>query len=202
MTAKRALLGTTLIAGGFMLSGANAATISCPASIEGNVTNTAACEYSDTANQDFLNTDPITVNQEAFFGFTDWEYADKADINGSISYDTTHDIGFTITGDTQSGSWAIDGTAWNDWDDIMMVLKSGANTTLVGYLLAESATGGTWSSPFEDDPFGVGNTRDVSHISAYVRGDGGVTVPEPGPLALMIGGLVGLGMTRRIRSRS
>ncbi len=173
----------------------------CPENIEDNVTGSNACQYSDTANQDFLNTNPITVNAEAFFGITDWIYAGKHDIDEGQDELGTANIGLTINPDNnQSGSWSINGDTWANWENVMLIFKDGNATTLVGYLLDGSSTSGTWLSPFENPPFDVRNTRDVSHISAYVSGER-VNVPEPAPVAMLAFGIVAAGLVRR-RKRS
>ncbi len=94
------LLGSAALATGMTLAAtimpAQAATLACPAATAAKVTGSSMCEISNTATQDFLNTNPITVNQEAFFGFTDWEFAEKQNIGGALETDI--DLDFTVTG--------------------------------------------------------------------------------------------------------
>jgi hypothetical protein len=180
---------TTLVLGTVALAQpALAATSACTPQISGFVTNVGSCEVSDTASQDFLNTNPMTVNAEEFFSFDDWIFAEK------IGGDESIDIGARGDGEGQSGSWSIASDAFSNWSDIMMVFKSGNRTFLTGYQL-DGQTSGTWQSPFLQDR---GGPKDVSHISFYVRGSGdddSTGVPEPG---MMIGlGAVAFGLVRK-----
>ncbi|MDQ2076946.1 PEP-CTERM sorting domain-containing protein [Marinimicrobium sp. ABcell2] len=174
----KGLLGAMMVSLSF---GAHAAVIDCPNGYTNLVSNTSACQYSDQANQDFLNHDPMTVNAEAFFGYTDWSFIDKDDEVSSTS-----------------GIWSLNEPKWSAFDEIMMIFKSGRGTTLVGYNINFGATSGTWESPFSAPLFELKNTRDVSHISFYGRG--ATAVPEPSLLMLLLLGLgaVALG---RLRSR-
>lgn len=177
-----AIAGSSMLAAGvFALSApANAATLGCPTGLTGLVSGTSSCEYSTTADQDFLNTNPMTVNSEAFFNFTDWAFGGKVGEN----------TGYVGSGEGLSGSWNISSVIQSSWSDVMLVFKSGQGTTLVGYLLEDGATSGTWDSPFLKSVFNFngGAVRDVSHISVYYRQgeDGpGTEVPEPGSLAAL-----------------
>lgn len=194
-----AFIGTSMLAASvFTLVGtANAATFACPTSpnnIADNVTGTSACEISDNANQDFLNTNPMTVNGEAFFNNTDWVFGGKIGEN----------TGYIGTGSGQSGIWGISSAILSSWDDVMLIFKSGQGTTLVGYLLTDGVISGTWTSPFEEPPFNFpGNgPKDVSHISVYYRGQNTppIDVPEP---SLMLGlAFAGAGLVASRRRKS
>ena len=114
------LLGSALLTTGIVsalvTAPAHAATLACSADVASKVTGTSACQYSDTAEQDFLNTNPITVNAEKFFGFTDWVFGGKIGEN----------TGYAGTGEGKSGTWNISSVFQNTWDDVMLVFKSGA----------------------------------------------------------------------------
>jgi hypothetical protein len=163
---------------------AEAALIACPANIQDNVSGANDCGIS-TADQDNTN-DPLVVNTAdgGFFGFTDWEFIKK-------------DEG--ATGQGQAGTYDF-GTAFDTFDDVMLVFKDGGNTTLVAYTDFDTASG-TWTTPFENPPFSVTNPADVSHISYYGRDgdDPPVNVPEPASLAIFGTALLGLGFIARRR---
>lgn len=152
---------------------ASAGTVSCDVSIKDVVNGASLCEVSDTADQDYLNTDPITVNAESFFGKTDWSFVSKDETGG------------------QSGSWDI-GSTFGDYEDVMLVFKSGNDTFLTGYLLDGSQTSGNWTSPF---------SKDVSHVSVYGRGTPSNPPTESVPEPAMVFGLaaVAFGAIRRRR---
>lgn len=183
-----ALIGSSILAAGVLTLAApvKAATMTCSAAVANKVTGTTGCEYSTSAEQDSLNTNPITVNAEQFFGFTDWVYSNKYE-NASLP-------------DTKSGTWDISSVFQNTWDDVMLIFKSGNGTTLTGYLLQNGVTSGTWNSPFlETNNKGETKVKDVSHISVYYRtgSQQPTSVPEPASLAGL--GVVGatIAMSRR-----
>ena len=150
---------------------AQAFTIGCPSSVADNVTGTSGCQYSSSADQDSVTpSKPLTVNQESFFGFTDWSFGGKIGENA----------GYAGTPSGQSGSWNLASVFKSSWTDVMLIFKSGNGTKLVGYELKDDVKSGNWSSPFESSLFGGNNTKDVSHISVYYReGSNSAAVPEP-----------------------
>lgn len=172
--------------GCFAIPSASAGVISCHPSSLPLVTNTSSCEKATTATQDFLNTNPMTVNKEAFFGFSDWTYVSRTDLG---------------SGQGQSGSWSLDSDLWNDYSDLMLVFKSGKDTTLLGYLVVDGASSGTWKSPFREPEFDFNpnnKIKDVSHITYYARGIA-TSVPESSSFLLLGLGLFGLLAIRRRR---
>jgi hypothetical protein len=160
-----------------------------------------SCEISNTADQDFLNTNPITVNAEEFFSFDDWIFAGRQNEN---SFDTGVDVGFSASvvtsgGDWESGEWSFDATKLVDYSDAMLIFKSGNNTFLTGYLLANLTTpSGDFTNPF---------SKGISHVSAYVR-EGDPTTPPPGVIPLpaagwlLISGMAGLGFLGRRKAKA
>jgi hypothetical protein len=177
-----------------------AATFGCPIGSVDNVSGASACEYSNTATQDFLNSKGgLTVNQEEFFGVSTWQFGGKIGENG----------GYAGQGSGQSGTWNLSSVLQPTWQNVMLVFKSGAGTSLVGYQLEPGVTSGTWESPFEKLLFNVKNTKDVSHISVYFTlgepsgstgGGSSEAVPEPTTMAGIALAGAGLAAYRRRRT--
>lgn len=181
---------------------AQASVIACSSGTTlGHVGNAVACEKS-TATQDFLNTTPMTVNSELFFGNSDWQFLKKDD----------------PAGNGQSGSWSLTNNEWSTYANIMLIFKDGNGTTLLGFLLGTGFTSGNWTSPFTALEFpaicgnhpGCSTVKNVSHISYYARGvappppggdDPPPSVPEPSPLLLMMMGVIGLFGARHLGSK-
>lgn len=191
------LLGSVFLTAGVasavMAAPVHAATFSCPTAISGKVSGTTACEYSDSATQDYLNGNSMTVNTEGFFDSNNWMFG------GKIGVDT----GYLGIGSGQSGTWNISSVINNTWDDIMLVFKSGQGTKLVGYQIQDGVTSGTWNSPFLKSVFGFNGSsvKDVSHISVYYKPKATepprVTVPEPGTILGLGLVVASLAMVRR-----
>ncbi len=131
--------------------------------ISGNVSGAEACTVSTDLNQDYLNTDPLTVNETpGFFNEIDWEFGGKIGV----------DEGYLGQGSGQSGTFDFSSIDTSTWDQAMLVFKDGAGTYLTGYLLLDGVTSGTWTTPFETSANGSiydfkGGDKDVSHISVY-----------------------------------
>jgi hypothetical protein len=183
---------------------ASAAGITCSATIgfnppiADNVTPSTGCELGST-NNDSLGSDPALyqVNQDGMFGFDDWLFAGKAP-SGSEAEDA--DIGFSVVGNSISGTWSI-ADLWSTLpiSHLMLVFKGGNHEpdTYVAYLIEVGATEGDYLTPFKHHS--RDQATDISHISAYVR-QGTSTIPEPSALALL-----GFGLTaaaRRLRRQT
>ena len=153
----------------------------------GGVSGSSACQ-DGADNNDFPA--PGTVNSEVFFGFDDWEYLNKYDVDED-KYDQGSAYGWTVgLGTPTTGTWSFDPSVWVDFSDVMIVLKNGGNEMpdtsdkifFSGYLLNDGVTSGTWDS----------GAKALSHATLYARGGGSEPVPEPATMLLFGTGLVGL----------
>ncbi len=182
---KRILAAIAVVFG--LATGASAATVACTAQISGLVSGASGCEISVAETQDFLNP-TLTVNDDAFFGNTDWAFEGKI---GS---------GFG-TGPTGGLAGLFDFSGEGVLGQVMMIFKSGQGTRLVGYLLNSGVTSGSWSTPFLTPTFtfnGNAQIKDVSHISVYSRASiPPAPIPVPAAGFLLLAGLSGLMVLRR-----
>jgi hypothetical protein len=194
----------------FAIQGAaSAATIACsgttsggsPYDISTKVTNTSDCAILAPLDGKLNDNLPL-INSTGFFSITNWLLDGKYDNLGVSGTDTS--ALFNFTGGAQTGTYSYVGGLPAP-SDVMLVFKDGNDTNLVAYLL-KSPYGGSYSSPFTDPPFsleGSSIVHDISHITVYYRaGDGtgdtgGGQVPEPGTLALLGLGLLGISRLRR-----
>jgi hypothetical protein len=145
------------------------------------------------------------------FGFSDWQFAGKEleDTDGPV------DIGFSVSGGLQSGTWSVIEALFDTYANLMIVVKGGeGNNTqpeYVGYLFT-SAKSGDYSTPFFNATGGgAGNPKNISHMTAYVQGTctptpengfcGSDTTPVPVPAGLPLM-LTAMGVGAFMRSRS
>ncbi|MDH4028173.1 MAG: PEP-CTERM sorting domain-containing protein [Nitrospirota bacterium] len=189
MKISNRLLLTILFAFMLLYNG-NAYAIPCDS---GGVSGSVKCQ--DGLKKNDLLSDPLTVNTESFFGFTDWIWLEKYDAdNGGL--ETNFDFDWTVIPEdnewpNDKGTWSFSGSVWDIYEDVMILVKGGNNEKIYfsGYLLDNSTkpTSGTWD---------VGN-KELSHLTLYARGN--TPVPEPGTIMLLGSGLVGVAALGRKR---
>ena len=179
----------------FLVAATSISNASCISlGIENKVLANAGCELGET-NNDFLH-DPLQVNKDSMFGYTDWHFAEKV-LEDPEEY---IDIGLVLTGGVQNGTWSIN-DVWDTYSHVMLVFKGGGGniepSKYVGYLLVNGDTSGTYMTPFSN--LNNGNPTDISHVSGYVRvKPPGEEIPEPASIAL-VGLLLGAIAIRRWR---
>lgn len=167
----------------------------------GDVSGATACQ-NGIGNNDFLS-DPLAVNAQSFFGFTDWAYLQKQNTPGSLETNINYGLTVSPLTGTQTGTWSFNPALWDGYTDVMILLKSGKNKVngvdyfFSGYLLDKvlMPTSGTWDT----------GDKDLSHLTLYARllkpDNPPPPVPEPGTLLLLGSGLAGVAWYVRKRKQ-
>ena len=132
---------------------------------------------------------PTQVNADDMFGTLDWIYAGKWERDGAKFEAGTVDIDFTAGLGGKTGTWSVVDTLFETYGELMIVTKGpnqNSGTTpgqYVGYLFTKNgtaATSGDYDTPF----FKSDKAQNISHWTAYVRGEGTPASPIPAPAAL------------------
>lgn len=190
-------------------AGSQAATVSCQGAgydIRYNLVGAIDClilSPLDANVNDSVNppASDYTVNKESFFGKNLWQFDGRFE----VSEQTNSSSFFSFLGDGQGGGYVFTGTDYST--QFMFVMKDGAGTNLVAYLLPTPVAASTniYSTPFISPPFvltGNSTSKDISHISVYYLSDSGGSgtgVPEPSTIAVLGLGLLGMGLLARHR---
>ncbi len=152
----------------------------------GGVSGSVSCQDGIGKNDKTPGGVAVTVNNESFFGFSDWLFLQK-DNEGSLETNISTD--WTITPEDggwadDKGDWSFLSNVWDNYTDVMIVLKGGNHNGVYfsGYLLDNELEpiNSTWDT----------GGRDVSHLTLYARNQNqppdSPPIPEPGIL-LMLG---------------
>jgi hypothetical protein len=147
-----------------------------------------ACNVSDVTNGG--------TNATSCFGVFDDANFNQADI------DELYGVGYSLLGksDSAGSGVTVSGNTWSapalsGYSSFIVGLKQ-ATSWATYYFSPVNTTGGTWSTSgwtFIGEPAGG-----LSHLSVYVKG---TAVPEPGTLALIGMGLLGLAASARRKLR-
>lgn len=119
---------------------------------------------------------------------TDYALASKSD--GSNPYNLTYD----------NDSWSFDSSFWDDHSDAALGFKFGTGNTpdeWFVFSLKDLVHSGEWAF-YHGSDFSKETGGGLSHVNLYGK-EGGISVPEPGTVALLGLGLVGLTLSRRNR---
>lgn len=183
--------GTLAISSLLQAAPAKALGLTCDMRYENNVDATGSpinlgCQRG-MDNNDKIN--PLQVNVDELFGFSDWNFLGKDEEGGSIN------ISNAFPTNTTTGEYNLNSFVQDYWTDVMLVLKGGNGKPIrpqeyVGYLVAQDDTGnwtGNWITPFINQ--NSNNPTGVSHISLYYR-EGITPVPTPA----LLPGLIGMGV--------
>jgi hypothetical protein len=128
------------------------------------------------------------LNAGNYFGFNNWSFLQ---LQGPASEETVVDVGLSLAFINPAvGSWSIFEFAWEDYDNLVVILKSdttGEDTIFwSSYLLQDAAASGMWLSG-----------RPLSSFSVFGRVS--IPIPEASTWSMVAAGLVALMWAGNIR---
>ncbi len=162
-----------------------ASAVSCSYIKSGVFDNEADLIYSACLDANAQNDSQKAMNSGDFFGISTWTLLEKVDDGGS---DGSINLDVQSIGDV-SGSFSFDSSIWDDYEEIVVVLKGGKTadgSKWSAYLLNQDVYEGSWI-------FGFGNKgqlKDLSHLTIY--GSRAAVIPAPAALLLFGSGLLAL----------